>query len=62
MASRKGFRRAQRQVEAAAAPLRRGGWSVHGLVRTGLPLAGLLAAVRAAGPMSSWWVREARVP
>ena len=48
MASRKGLRRAQRQVEAAAAPLRRRGWRVHGLVRTGLPLAGLLAAVRAA--------------
>jgi nucleotide-binding universal stress UspA family protein len=39
---------AQRQVEAAAATLRRGGWRVHGLIRTGLPLAGLLAAVRAA--------------
>ena len=36
---------AQRQVEAAAATLRRAGWRAAGLVRTGLPLAGLLAAV-----------------
>jgi nucleotide-binding universal stress UspA family protein len=39
---------AQRQVEAVAATLRRAGWRAAGLVRTGLPLAGLLAAVRAA--------------
>jgi len=39
---------AQRQVEAAAATLRRAGWRAAGLVRIGLPLAGLLAAVRAA--------------
>ncbi len=39
---------AQRQVEAAAATLRRVRWRAAGLVRTGLPLAGLLAAVRAA--------------
>jgi nucleotide-binding universal stress UspA family protein len=39
---------ARRQVEAAAATLRRVGWRAAGLVRTDLPLAGLLAAVRAA--------------
>ena len=39
---------AQRQVDAAAAKLERAGWRAHGIVRTGQPLAGLLAAVRAA--------------
>ncbi len=38
---------ARRQVEAAAAALRRSGWRARGVVRTGLPLAGLLAVVRA---------------
>jgi nucleotide-binding universal stress UspA family protein len=37
---------AQRQVEAAAAGLGRSGWRARGIVRTGLPLAELLSAVR----------------
>jgi nucleotide-binding universal stress UspA family protein len=39
---------ARRQVEAAAAQLGRAGWRARGVVRTGVPLAGLLAAVREA--------------
>jgi nucleotide-binding universal stress UspA family protein len=39
---------ARRQVEAAAAALERAGWRARGVVRTGVPLAELLAAVRAA--------------
>lgn len=38
---------ARRQVEAAAAGLVRAGWRARAVVRTGIPLAGLLAAVRA---------------
>lgn len=38
---------ARRQVDAAAAVLARVGWRARGVVRTGLPLAELLAAVRA---------------
>jgi nucleotide-binding universal stress UspA family protein len=38
---------ARRQVEAAATALARAGWRARGVVRTGLPLAELLAAVRA---------------
>ena len=39
--------RARRQVEAVAAILARAGWRARGVVRTGVPLAELLAAVRA---------------
>jgi nucleotide-binding universal stress UspA family protein len=39
--------RARRQVEATAAVLARAGWRARGVVRSGVPLAGLLAAVRA---------------
>jgi nucleotide-binding universal stress UspA family protein len=39
---------ARRQVEAAAATLAQAGWRTRAIVRTGVPLAGLLAAVRAA--------------
>ena len=39
---------ARRQVEAVPATLRRPGWRAAGLVRNGLPLVGLPAAVRAA--------------
>jgi len=39
---------ARRQVEAAAATLAAVGWRARGVVRGGVPLAGLLAAVRAA--------------
>lgn len=39
---------AQRQVDAAAARLARAGWRARGVVRTGVPLAGRLAAVREA--------------
>ncbi|MEX2221244.1 MAG: universal stress protein [Candidatus Rokuibacteriota bacterium] len=38
---------ARRQVVAAAAALAPSSWRARGMVRTGLPLAGLLAAVRA---------------
>jgi nucleotide-binding universal stress UspA family protein len=38
---------ARRQVEAAAAVLAKAGWRARGVVRTGLPLAEILAAVRA---------------
>lgn len=38
---------ARRQVEAAAAALGRAGWRARGVVRTGVPLAELLAAVGA---------------
>ena len=38
---------ARRQVEAAAATLAAAGWRARGVVRSGVPLAGLLAAVRA---------------
>ena len=38
---------ARRQVEAVAATLARAGWRARGVVRTGLPVAQLLAAVRA---------------
>jgi nucleotide-binding universal stress UspA family protein len=38
---------ARRQVEAAAATLARAGWRARGVVRTGRPVAQLLAAVRA---------------
>lgn len=40
--------RARRHVEAAAKKLERSGWRARGVVRTGLPLAELLGAVRAA--------------
>src|SRR5216683_1340852 len=36
-----------RVVEAVAATLARAGWRAHGVVRTGLPVAQLLAAIRA---------------
>jgi len=39
--------RARRHVDAAAARLARAGWRARGVVRTGIPLAELLAAVRA---------------
>jgi len=39
---------AQRQADAAAAALRRAGWRARGVVRVGIPLPELLAAVRAA--------------
>ncbi len=39
---------ARRRVEAAATKLERAGWRACGVVRTGQPLAQLLAAVRAA--------------
>ena len=39
---------AQRHVDAAAAALERSGWRARGIVRTGVPLAELLAALRAA--------------
>jgi nucleotide-binding universal stress UspA family protein len=39
---------ARRQIEAAAATLARAGWRVRAVVRRGVPLAELLAAVRAA--------------
>ena len=38
---------ARRQVEAAAAALARAGWRTRAVVRSGVPLAELLAAVRA---------------
>ena len=38
---------ARRQVEAVAATLAHAGWRARGVVRSGVPLAGLLAAVRA---------------
>ena len=38
---------ARRQVEAVAATLARAGWRARGVVRTGLPIAQLLATVRA---------------
>jgi nucleotide-binding universal stress UspA family protein len=38
---------ARRRVEAVAATLARAGWRARGVVRTGVPLAELLAAVRA---------------
>ena len=38
---------ARRQVEAVAATLARAGWRARGVVRSGVPLAELLAAVRA---------------
>ena len=38
---------ARRQVEAAAAALARAGWRARAVVRSGVPLAGLLATVRA---------------
>jgi nucleotide-binding universal stress UspA family protein len=38
---------ARRQVGAVAATLARAGWRAHGVVRTGLPVPQLLAAVRA---------------
>jgi nucleotide-binding universal stress UspA family protein len=38
---------ARRQVEAAAATLAEAGWRARAVVRTGVPLAELLAAVRA---------------
>jgi len=38
---------ARRQVEAVAATLARAGWRARGVVRTGGPLAELLAAIRA---------------
>jgi nucleotide-binding universal stress UspA family protein len=38
---------AQRQVDAVAARLAEAGWRARGVVRTGRPLDGLLAAVRA---------------
>jgi nucleotide-binding universal stress UspA family protein len=38
---------ARRQVEAAAATLAKAGWRARAVVRLGVPLAGLLAAVRA---------------
>ena len=38
---------ARRQVEAVAAILARAGWRARGVVRSGVPLAELLAAVRA---------------
>lgn len=38
---------ARRQVEASAAALERAGWRARGIVQTALPLAGLLATVRA---------------
>jgi nucleotide-binding universal stress UspA family protein len=40
---------AQRQVDDAAAALTRAGWRARGVVRSGVPLAELLAAVRAEG-------------
>jgi nucleotide-binding universal stress UspA family protein len=39
--------RARRQVEAAAATLVEAGWRARGVVRSGVPLAELLATVRA---------------
>jgi nucleotide-binding universal stress UspA family protein len=39
---------ARRHVEAAATKLERAGWRARGVVRTGQPLAALLAAVRGA--------------
>jgi len=39
--------RARRHVDAAAARLARAGWRARGVVRTGIPLAEVLAAVRA---------------
>jgi nucleotide-binding universal stress UspA family protein len=39
---------ARRQVEAAAATLVKAGWRARGVVRSGVPLAELLATVRAA--------------
>ena len=39
--------RAQRQVDAATATLAKAGWRARGVVRSGLPLPELLAAVRA---------------
>ncbi len=39
---------AQRQVDAAAAKLEKSGWRARGLVRSGVPLAQLLATVRGA--------------
>jgi nucleotide-binding universal stress UspA family protein len=38
---------AQRQVDDAAAALARAGWRARGVLRTGLPLSELLAAIRA---------------
>jgi nucleotide-binding universal stress UspA family protein len=38
---------ARRQVEAVAATLARAGWRARGVVRSGVPLAELLAVVRA---------------
>ena len=38
---------ARRQVDAAAATLAQAGWRARAVVRSGVPLAGLLAAVRA---------------
>lgn len=40
---------ARRQVEAATAALAQAGWRARGVVRSGVPLAELLAAVRAEG-------------
>ena len=42
------LRAARRDVEAAARTLRRSGWRARGEVRVGVPLAELLAAVKAA--------------
>jgi len=42
------MRAAQREVDAAAAALRRAGWRAHAQVRSGVPLPELLRAVRAA--------------
>jgi nucleotide-binding universal stress UspA family protein len=39
---------AKREVEAAVARLTRAGWRARGEIRTGVPLPGLLAAVKAA--------------
>jgi nucleotide-binding universal stress UspA family protein len=39
---------AQREIDAAAARLKRAGWRARGEIRTAVPLPGLLAAVKAA--------------
>lgn len=43
---REQMRRARRQVEEIAARLSRAGWRARGVVRTGLPLPGLIAEAR----------------